>query len=92
MLRYGVIQDDLYDEAIGATFKGISPKKLGDWLAGFAQACAVSSAWPKSALSKDDRKVIALINEGVGDEAVRATLKPLLPSWLDAMGLKAVDG
>lgn len=92
MLRYGIIQDDLYGEAIGTTFKDISPKKLGDWLAGFAQASAVSTAWPKRALSKDDRKVISLIIEGVDDEAVRATLKPLLPSWLDAMGLKAVDG
>lgn len=91
MLRYGVIQDDLYEANIGETFRALPRNRVGDWLTGFAQATEIVNAWPKRSLRKDDRKIVNLIKEGVDDEGVLETLSPLLPTWLDAMAIRAVD-
>ena len=91
MLRYGVIQDSIYDGDIAADLRTRSVRKFQDWLSGFTQASVVTAAWPKRALSSDDRKILKLIKEGALDSEIQATLKPLLPSWCNAMALKAVD-
>ena len=92
MLRYGAIQDGLFDGGIGSGIRKHASRKFQDWLSGFALATAITAAWPKRALSKDDQKILVLIKDGTQDEHIQATLKPLLPSWLEAMAAKAVDG
>ncbi|MCP4822673.1 MAG: YecA family protein [Shimia sp.] len=91
MLRFGVIQDGMYDGEIAANLRTLSARKFQNWLSGFTQASAITAAWPKRALSSDDRKILKLIKEGALNSDIQATLKPLLPSWLSAMALKAVD-
>jgi yecA family protein len=92
MLRYGVIQDGLFDGDIGLGLRTCLAHHFKDWLAGFAQASTISAAWPKRALSKDDQKILKLIKDGGSDDHIQSTLKPLLPSWLAAMAVRAVDG
>ena len=92
MLRYGVIQDGLFDGDIGSGLRTRAAHRFKDWLAGFAQASNITAAWPKRALSKDDQKILKLIKDGGSDDHIQATLKPLLPSWLAAMAARAVDG
>lgn len=91
MLRYNALQNALYEGDIGSGFRKHAARKFEDWLSGFAQASAISAAWPKRGLSKDDKKILGLIKDGVQDVHIQATLKPLLPSWLEAMAAKAVD-
>jgi len=91
MLRYGEIRNGLFDRQTGSGIKKRSARKFADWLTGFAHATALTAAWPKRALSRDDQKILELINRGAQGEDIRATLKPLLPGWLDAMAAKAVD-
>jgi yecA family protein len=91
MLRYGAIQTGLFDGDIGSDIRKRSARQFEDWLSGFAHASAITAAWPKRALSRDDQKILRLIKDGPQDDHIQATLKPLLPSWLDAMAAKAVD-
>lgn len=91
MLRYGAIQDGLYDGDIASDLRTRSARKFQDWLSGFAQASAITAAWPKRALFSDDRKILKLIKDGAQNDHIQATLRPLLPSWLSAMAAKAVD-
>lgn len=92
MLRYGAIQSGLYNGDIGSGIRKRSARKFDDWLSGFAQACAITAAWPKRALSKDDQKILRLIKDGAQGDHIHDTLKPLLPSWLEVMAAKALDG
>lgn len=92
MLRYNALQNELYEGDIGSGFRKHSARKFEDWLSGFGRASAIPAAWPKRGLSKDDKKILGLIKDGVQDVHIQVTLKPLLPSWLDAMAAKAVDG
>ena len=92
MLRYDDIHNGFFDGEIGSGLRNRAARRFKDWLAGFAQASAIKAAWPKRALSKDDHKVLKLIKDGTLDDDIQATLKPLLPSWLDAMAAKAMDG
>lgn len=85
MLRYGAIQSGLYNGDIGSSIRKRSARKFDDWLSGFAQASAITAAWPKRALSKDDQKILRLIKDAAQDGHINDTLKPLLPSWLEAM-------
>ncbi len=91
MLHYGAIQSGLLDGDIGSAARKRSARKFDDWLSGFAQASAITAAWPKRALSRDDQKILRLIKDGAQDDHIQDTLKPLLPSWLEAMAAKAVD-
>jgi hypothetical protein len=92
MLRYGVIQDGLFDGDIGSSLRTRAAHRFNEWLAGFALASTIAAAWPKRALSKDDQKILKLIREGGSDDHIQSTLKPLLPGWLAAMAARAVDG
>lgn len=88
MLRYGASRNGLFDGDIGSGIRKCSARAFEDWLSGFAQASAITAAWPKRALSKDDQKILRLIKDGAQDEHIQASLKPLLPSWLEAMAAK----
>lgn len=92
MLRYNALQNALDEGDIGSGFRKHTARNFEDWLSGFSQAGAVPGAWPKRVLSKDDKKILGLIKDGVQDVHIQATLKPLLPNWLDAMAAKAADG
>ena len=82
MLRYGATNMAVMEGQAGAAVRALSAAKFTDWLKGFAAAVtAVPMAWPKRALSRDDRKVLDLIAGGTAAE----TLKPLLPAWLEQM-------
>ena len=92
MLRYGAIEIGLYEEDIGSGIRKLSARKFEAWLSGFAQASDIAAAWPKRALSKDDKKILGLIKGGGQGDPIQDTLKPLLPSWLEILALKAADG
>jgi len=92
MLRYGAIQSSLYNGDIGYSIRKRPARKFDDWLFGFAQASTITAAWPKRALSTDDQKILRLIKDAAQIDHIQDTLKPLLPSWLEAMAAKAVDG
>jgi hypothetical protein len=92
MMRYGVIQDGLFDGDIGSGLRTRAAHRFNEWLVGFAQASNITAAWPKRALSKDDQKILKLIKDGGSDDDIQSMLKPLLPNWLAAMAARAVDG
>ena len=92
MLRYGAIQSSLYNGDIGYSIRKRPARKFDDWLFDFAQASTITAAWPKRALSTDDQKILRLIKDAAQIDHIQDTLKPLLPSWLEAMAAKAVDG
>ena len=82
MLRFGTIRDAMFDKDVAVTMR--EAKDPGAWLSGFDQASTLKPAWPKKALSKEDRKILGLIKDGIQDENTRRTLKPLLPHWMNA--------
>jgi yecA family protein len=92
MLRYGDIQDSVFDGNIGLSLRTRAAHRFNDWLAGFALASTIAAAWPKRGISKDDQKILKLIKDGGSDDHIQSTLKPLLPGWLAAMAARAVDG
>jgi hypothetical protein len=92
MMRYGVIQDGLFDGDIGSGLRTRAAHRFNEWLVGFAQASTIAAAWPKRGLSKDDQKILKLIKDGGSDDDIQSILKPLLPNWLAAMAARAVDG
>ena len=91
MMRYGVIQDGLFDGNIESGLRTRATHSFNEWLAGFALSINITAAWPKRALSKDDQKILKLIKDSGSDDHIQSTLKPLLPSWLAAMAARAVD-
>ncbi len=92
MLRYGAVEASLYEDGIGSGPRKLSARKFEAWLAGFAQASDIASAWPKRELTKDDQKILRLIKEAGQGDPIQDTLKPLLPSWLEIMASRAADG
>jgi hypothetical protein len=48
MLRYGKIDDGLFDGNIADDLRKLPISKFEDWLSGFTQASAITAAWPKS--------------------------------------------
>ncbi|MDA8586067.1 YecA family protein [Rhodobacteraceae bacterium] len=90
MLRYGVIQDALFDGDFANALRKRGVRQFTCWLEGFVQASALLQAWPKSALSADDRKILRLIRDGVEEPDIQATLKPLLPAWLQQKAARAM--
>lgn len=90
MLRFGTIRDDMMADDVGATLRDAI--RFANWLSGFAKASTLTAAWPKKRLSKEDRKILSLINEAAHDAKVQDTLKPLLPAWLQIMADRAMEG
>lgn len=88
MLRYGALNEAVILGEIGRELRDLPPKRFQDWTEGFAQAVdGIKGAWPKRALSRDDKQVINLIRSAAIED-LTPTLKPLLPSWLQATAVK----
>ena len=70
------------DAATGGEVRDLPPKRFQAWTEGFAQAVdGIKGAWPKRALSRDDKQVLNMIRSAAIDD-LTPTLKPLLPSWI----------
>ena len=88
MLRYGALNEAVILGEIGRQVRDLPLKHFQDWTQGFAQAVdGIKGAWPKRALSRDDKQVLKLIRSAASED-LTPTLKPLLPSWLQATALK----
>ena len=88
MLRYGTLNEAVILGEIGGEVRDLPPKRFRAWTEGFAQAVdGIKGAWPKRALSRDDKQVLNLIR-GAAIEDLTPTLKPLLPSWLQMTAVK----
>ncbi len=88
MLRYGALNEAVILCEIGGEVRDLPPKRFQAWTEGFAQAVdGIKGAWPKRALSRDDKKVLNLIRSAASDD-LTPTLKPLLPSWLQMAAAK----
>ena len=73
---------------IGGEVRDLPPKRFQAWTEGFAQAVdGIKGAWPKGALSRDDKQVLNLIRSAAIED-LAPTLKPLLPSWLQMTAVK----
>jgi hypothetical protein len=88
MLRYGALNEAVIRGEIGGEVRDLPPKRFQAWTEGFAQAVdGIKGAWPKRALSRDDKQVLNLIRSAASDD-LTTTLKPLLPSWLQMTAAK----
>ena len=88
MLRYGALNEAVILGEIGGEVRDLPPKRLQAWTEGFAQAVdGIKGAWPKGALSRDDKQVLNLIRSAAIED-LAPTLKPLLPSWLQMTAVK----
>ncbi len=88
MLRFGALNEAVLLGEIGIDLRGLSPKRFQAWAEGFAQAVdGIKGAWPKRALGHDDKQVINMIRSAAIED-LTPTLKPLLPSWLQATAIK----
>ena len=88
MLRYGALNEAVILGEIGGEVRDLPPKRFQAWTEGFAQAVdGIKGAWPKSALSRDDKQVLNLIRSATSED-LTPTLKPLLPSWLQMTAVK----
>ncbi|MBQ2262743.1 MAG: YecA family protein [Loktanella sp.] len=88
MLRYGALDEAVILGEIGAEVRNLPPKRFVAWVKGFSQAVdGIKGAWPKRALSRDDKRVLNLIRNAANDDLTQ-TLKPLLPSWLQMTAVK----
>jgi hypothetical protein len=82
MLRYGALNEAVILGEIGGEVRDLPPKRFEAWTEGFAQAVdGIKGAWPKRALSRDDKQVLNMIRSAAIDDPT-PTLKPLLPSWI----------
>lgn len=91
MLRYGALNEAVIRGEIGGELRDLPPKRFQAWTEGFAQAVdGIKGAWPKRALSRDDKQVLNLIRSA-SSENLTPTLKPLLPSWLQMTAAKWRD-
>ena len=82
MLRYGALNEAVILGEIGGEVRDLPPKRFQAWTEGFAQAVdSIKGAWPKRALSRDDKQVLNMIRSATIDD-LTPTLKPLLPSWI----------
>lgn len=88
MLRYSALNEAVILGEIGAEVRDLPPKRFQAWTEGFAQAVdGIKGAWPKRALSRDDKQVLNLIRSAALED-LTPTLKPLLPSWLQMTAVK----
>lgn len=82
MLRYGALNEAVTLGEIGGELRDLPAKRFQAWTEGFTQAVyGIKGAWPKRALSRDDKQVLDLIRSAATED-LTLTLKPLLPSWL----------
>jgi hypothetical protein len=88
MLRYGALNEAVILGKIGEELRDLPPKRFQAWTEGFARAVdGIKGAWPKRALSRDDKQVLSMIRGSASDGPI-PTLKPLLPSWLQMTAVK----
>lgn len=88
MLRYGALNEAVILGEIGGELRDLSAKRFQAWTEGFAQAVdGIKGAWPKRALSRNDKQVLSMIRSSASDDQT-PTLKPLLPSWLQMTAVK----
>jgi hypothetical protein len=88
MLRYGALNEAVNIGEIGREIRDLPPKRFQAWTEGFAQAVdGIKGAWPKRALSRDDKQILNMIRSAVIDD-LTPTLKPLLPSWIQMTAVK----
>lgn len=88
MLRYGALNEAVNLGEIGGEVRDLTSKRFQTWTEGFAQAVdGIKGAWPKRALSRDDKQVLNMIRSAAIDD-LTPTLKPLLPSWLQMTAAK----
>jgi len=88
MLRYGALNEAVNLGEIGREIRDLPPKRFQAWTEGFAQAVdGIKGAWPKRALSRDDKQILNMIRSAVIDD-LTPTLKPLLPSWIQMTAVK----
>jgi len=88
MVRFGALNEAVVLGEIGSDMRDLPKKQFQAWAEGFAQAVdGVKGAWPKRALSRDDKQVVDMIRRA-STEDLTPTLKPLLPSWLQATANK----
>lgn len=88
MLRYGALNEAVILGEIGGEVRDLPPKRFQAWTEGFAQAVdGINGAWPKRALSRDDKQVLNMIRSAAIDD-LTPTLKPLLPSWIQMTAVK----
>lgn len=91
MLRYGTLNDAVILGEIGGELRDLPLKRFQAWAEGFAQAVdGIKGAWPKRSLNRDDKQVLDMIQSAASDD-LTATLKPLLPSWLQMTASKWRD-
>lgn len=91
MLRFGALNDAVILGGIGGEIRDLPPKRFQAWTEGFAQAVdGIKGAWPKRALSRDDKQVLNMIRSAASED-LTPTLKPLLPSWLQMNAAKWRD-
>lgn len=88
MVRFGLLNEAVLLGEIGSNLRDLPTKQFQAWAEGFAHAVdAVKGAWPKRAQSRDDKQVIDMIRRAATED-LTATLRPLLPSWLQATASK----
>jgi hypothetical protein len=88
MVRFGLLNEAVLLGEIGSNLRDLPTKQFQAWAEGFAHAVdAVKGAWPKRSISRDDKQVVDMIR-GAATEDLTPTLKPLLPSWLQATANK----
>ncbi|MEP3332361.1 hypothetical protein, partial [Sedimentitalea sp.] len=88
MLRYDTLNEAVILGEIGGELRDLPPKRFQAWTEGFSQAVeSIKGAWPKRALSRDDKQVLNLIRTAATED-LSTTLKPLLPSWLQMTAVK----
>ena len=91
MLRYGTLNDAVIRGEIGGELRDLPLKRFQAWSKGFAQAVGgINGAWPMKSLNRDDKQVLDMI-QSAASEDLTATLKPLLPSWLQMTASKWRD-
>ena len=88
MLRFGALNEAVVVGEIGSDLRELPTKQFQAWAEGFAQAVdGVKGAWPKRSLSRADKQVVDMIRRAATED-LTATLKPLLPNWLQATASK----
>lgn len=88
MLRYDALNQAVNLGKIGGEVLDLTPKRFQAWTKGFSQAVdGIKGAWPKRALSRDDKQVLNMIRSAAIDD-LTPTLKPLLPSWIQMTAVK----
>ncbi len=69
VLRYSALNEAVILDDIGGEIRDLPPKRFQAWTEGFAQAVdGIKDAWPKRALSRDDKQVLSMIRNATIDD------------------------